>query len=774
MVARAPTKRSLVAKTGTRRGVSTLLSVADDSQQQRCCDAKRRIRDRPERYTSTNNSSSKNNSTNRRSFHASSSIGFKRSWGPGDTDNDETDGGKKTINDMDPDDPDDVPDFLDDDDLLYNQQQGDNDRYFDDGEEERERYRLQQETVNDELDSRKGRPWTDPWEIKEEQWFSTDTNSENLPDWSPNFVSRISLEKLQVLPNQDGGGIPTLQEIAELSLPISDPLLHPARKTKTYAAFRKSHNYKEVKACVEKLAKDRVAALLKKAAEASKGGNTTDDGDEHWTDLQDSVDALFETLQEEAKTDPPMDILSLHPSFPSWVDRGLEEVLRDAENEAAAAVGSEDKPKETSTTETTPANETNNTSDSTQEFLAETPVFMDCYDPSEASPDGSSPGPMVPKILHPLAPHRHGGPGKMVEEWELSAHSTTKRIMLRECTQKAAKILCNSDNNEDSSAKIFVHGKHGVGKSTLLASIVATARTSGHIVMYLPDGDRLRKNGFYITPSTHPDRGGMFELPNLSLEVLQQLVESHDAAEQMEGMVADRATLELYFKKSQFKKLDDYRKGLTTSDDGDDDDGSISLLDLIEYAQGYMKDAPMVYSVVVNRLMHQTEKKFMIVMDEFNCLYDSGHYYHMAYDEDVKDPIPYDKISLFEPIMEAMNLSTKTVEEEEDSEENSKTTSTFSTSNVSVVVSTSESHAIKQSITSLLTECAERRTTVETIEVPPFSSLEADHVLANFEATGVGKLRLDRGDTLMNPQEMEYLKMVSGSIGQKLLDVSIL
>jgi hypothetical protein len=264
----------------------------------------------------------------------------------------------------------------------------------------------------------------------------------------------------------------------------------------------------------------------------------------------------------------------------------------------------------------------------------------------------------------------------------------------------------------------------------------------------------------------------MFDLQDLSQEALQQLVESHDAAKQMEGMVADKATLELYFKETQFKRLDDYRATLESFSDKDDD-GSISLLDLVAWAQEYKKHAPMCYSAVVNRLMHQTEVKFMIVMDEFNCLFDKGHYFHMAYDEDVREAIPYDRINLFEPIMAAMDLTTMTVEEEEDAESDRATAATFEAAHTAVVVGTSEAHAVSCGVTDQLTSCALRRDSVELVEVPRFSSLEADHVLANFEATGVGKLRLDRGDTLMNPQEVEYLKMASGSIGQKLLDVSI-
>ena len=548
-------------------------------------------------------------------------------------------------------------------------------------------------------------------------------------DFIPSLLSKI-----------DEKGIPTLQEIVEFSLPSSDPVLHPSRKTKTYAAYRKSQHFAAVKECVAGLAKDRVAALLKEAS-------NSDDSSVH----QDTVDALFESIQEEAKVDPSMDILSKHPNFPNWVDRGLEEYLRTAQQEALS-----DTPTEKSEENTKDEEEAADTI----AFKENTPVFMDCYTASEA--DDSGVGPMVPKILTPLGPHRHGGPGRMVEEWELSAHEKTKRIMLRESTQTVAGLL-----NESSSSKIYVHGKQGVGKSALLASIVASARTSGTIVMYLPDGDRLRKNGFFITPSTHPDRQGMFDLQDLSQEVLKQLSESHDAADQMEGMAADRKTLELFFKDTQFKKLDEFMDGKAK------DNGSIALLDLIEYAQDNKKHAPMCYSAVVNRLMNQTDKKFMIVMDEFNCLFDNGHYFHMAYDEDVREPIPYHKISLFEPIMGAMGISTQTAEEEEDAVDDTATGSLFDATNTAVLVGTSESHAVARNITTSLTDCAERTESVQVVEVPRFSSLEADHILANFEATGVGKLRLDRGDTLMNPQEMEYLKMASGSIGQKLLDVSI-
>jgi len=64
-----------------------------------------------------------------------------------------------------------------------------------------EEYRLKQEEIHLELDSRTGRPWTDPWDITEEQWMST-TTYDDLPDWSPEYVSRISQERVKIHPGR--------------------------------------------------------------------------------------------------------------------------------------------------------------------------------------------------------------------------------------------------------------------------------------------------------------------------------------------------------------------------------------------------------------------------------------------------------------------------------------------------------------------------------------------------------------------------------------------
>ena len=62
-----------------------------------------------------------------------------------------------------------------------------------------EAYRRRQEEISKELDARTGRIWSDPWEITEEEWMTT-IQPDDLPEWSPEFVSRISQERVKVHP----------------------------------------------------------------------------------------------------------------------------------------------------------------------------------------------------------------------------------------------------------------------------------------------------------------------------------------------------------------------------------------------------------------------------------------------------------------------------------------------------------------------------------------------------------------------------------------------
>lgn len=65
-----------------------------------------------------------------------------------------------------------------------------------------EKRRQQQQAIRDELDSRQGRLWSDPWELKEEDW-STPTKFDDLPEWDPSITSRISLERVKLHPGKE-------------------------------------------------------------------------------------------------------------------------------------------------------------------------------------------------------------------------------------------------------------------------------------------------------------------------------------------------------------------------------------------------------------------------------------------------------------------------------------------------------------------------------------------------------------------------------------------
>jgi len=310
-----------------------------------------------------------------------------------------------------------------------------------------EEYKSKQEAIKQELDARTGRVWQDPWEIGEEQWMSTAT-FDDLPNWTPEFVSRVSQERIQI----HSDGIPTLGTLASIKLPASASPNPGEGKTKAYATYRKNFHYRYIAEQVKDAAEAKIESILK----------LTD-----MNDKQDAVDMLFENIEEELQQKEK--ILGKHPQFSKWVERAIETYLQSVKKAGSTQINGDDA--------TDPK-----------------PVFMDCYDDSEDS--------MVPSILSPLKPHSQDGAGRMVEEWELSAHKKTKRILIRESTSAIAEAL---ENNE--SSKIFVHGRKGVGKTAILASIVASARKSGYIVMYLPDGDRLRKNGFFrnTKPSSQGD-----------------------------------------------------------------------------------------------------------------------------------------------------------------------------------------------------------------------------------------------------------------------------
>lgn len=68
-----------------------------------------------------------------------------------------------------------------------------------DQSDEEEEELEQRQQVRDELDQRKGRGWSDPWEITDED-FMQRRFLDDLPDWTPGLCSRISMDRVKIHP----------------------------------------------------------------------------------------------------------------------------------------------------------------------------------------------------------------------------------------------------------------------------------------------------------------------------------------------------------------------------------------------------------------------------------------------------------------------------------------------------------------------------------------------------------------------------------------------
>jgi hypothetical protein len=170
--------------------------------------------------------------------------------------------------------------------------------------------------------------------------------------------------------------------------------------------------------------------------------------------------------------------------------------------------------------------------------------------------------------------------------------------------------------------------------------------------------------------------------------------------------------------------------------------------------------------------MNQDVKPFSIMLDDFNCYYDHGHYFHMDYDPDVNEAIPLNRITLFKPFLDAMGFSSAT---------------TVVTQNPpiikrgGVIAATSESKAVAKRFTDGLHNFASLAAASGNkfyprfflVKVPMYSNIEFKHMLFNYDLIGIGQLRFNRGSYLIDEQESNFLRMISGSNGQLLINACV-
>lgn len=562
-------------------------------------------------------------------------------------------------------------------------------------------------------------------------------------------------------------GIPTLSAMASLidTLPQSYPI-HPALgNPKPYLNYRKKLQYQAVYNAVSELAKPHVEDILNM---------------ESWEDKQNAVDELFELIDKAMKEErEDMSILKHQPFFDDFVEQAVEEFL-------ASIVTHEQSVFESIRKQTEETNSENDNEEKDEDIVAEDnqdtveenateepeikslePTFIDLL----ATPSAETDEKGVPKILYPLKCHHKDGIGRMVEEWDLAAHTGTKRIMMRECIAKVADIIDKagaSPAGTDTCQRVYLKGATGSGKTAAIAALVASARTSGHIVLYLPDGDRLRKLGFYSEVNSHYKKeefGGqvLFDLPMLAQEICGQLLESHESdLTQLEGV--HKSSLEKFMSADKVKKL-------CAKIDGAEESETLSLISLLKLAQSNLTYSSSCYSAVIDNLMNQTDKSFTVVMDEFNCYYDHGHYFHAEYDPTVKRAIPCNRITLFKPLLDAIG-----VHKNDDGENFTTLEKPSLMKRGSIITAGTESRAVAKRFSERLEKALLSNTGnggVTVVDIPAYSPVEVEHILANFESIGIGRLRFDRGEIVMNDQEVAFLRMVSGGVGQHLMDACI-
>ena len=175
-------------------------------------------------------------------------------------------------------------------------------------------------------------------------------------------------------------------------------------------------------------------------------------------------------------------------------------------------------------------------------------------------------------------------------------------------------------------------------------------------MIYLPDGDRLRKHGFYVEPDNH--RRGLYNLPEIGKEFCEQLLTSHGHDLSSLSVKATRESMGGFFTADQTRRV--FKRAYADDKSVSDEDlaamTELTLEQLLTVGMGSAALSNGAYSTVVHLLMNQTEKPLTVVMDEYNCYFDHGHYFHMDYDENVRRGIPLNRISVLKPFMDAMGL----------------------------------------------------------------------------------------------------------------------
>ncbi|CAM9625695.1 unnamed protein product [Pylaiella littoralis] len=145
-------------------------------------------------------------------------------------------------------------------------------------------------------------------------------------------------------------------------------------------------------------------------------------------------------------------------------------------------------------------------------------------------------------------------------------------------------------------------GRRGSGKSCVLNQAVLHARSTGWIVLFVPDGRNLVQKGIYCQPSTVHE--GLYDLPVQSLKRLQTLRDAH-GDQLKEISIKDPEVLSRH-------------------------EGAKTLLDVMDkgLADEASELAGTAHYDVMRELLATTEAKVMLAIDEYNELFQMSHWHY--------------------------------------------------------------------------------------------------------------------------------------------------
>lgn len=276
----------------------------------------------------------------------------------------------------------------------------------------------------------------DPWEVSEDD-IALNLQFEDLPVWSEETITKISRDRLTFCVQKDGDGtcIPDLTQLADMPLPLPAPPV-PSEDKKAYKQYRKRAQKIHIYNAVAAVAKPEVLKILRMEDDKKQA----------------AVDALFERMAGDVKKEIPMGEVVYfgdQPKFSEIVEKSLIDYLkavRRREGQRADAITIKAQEKSSINDIIENEEEKNESRFHSQKDANSAPTFMDFRTKG------------VDKYFSST-----GIPGRITEDWELSADKEARMIMIREPMRRIAQEMLNCKES-GKAAKVFVTGKQGVGK----------------------------------------------------------------------------------------------------------------------------------------------------------------------------------------------------------------------------------------------------------------------------------------------------------------------